>query len=107
MAILEDLERLLPIYYVCIVAFAPDLQRASFYSVTEFFPYSTTIKLLPLHYTHKRSYQALEPRYNAKKLSSALCLLSRTNSCKAATPVGTPDRTNYWFRLVQNDPAPA
>jgi hypothetical protein len=89
MVIFEDLGRLLPINYVCIIAFAPDLQRVSFYSVTEFLPYSTIIKVLLLHNTHKRSYRALEPHYDAEKLSSALCLLSRTNSGKAATPVGT------------------
>ena len=87
----KHLGQLPPINYVYIVAFAPNLQRASFYSVTEFLPYSTAIKLLPLHNTHERSYRALEPRYNAKKFSSALCLLSRTNSYKAATPVGTSD----------------
>ena len=63
----KHLGQLLPINYVYIVAFAPNLQRASFYSVTEFLPYSTAIKLLPLHNTHERSYRALEPRYNAKK----------------------------------------
>jgi hypothetical protein len=52
-AIFKDPGRLLPINYVCIVALAPNLQRASFYSVIEFLPYSTTIKLLPLHNTHK------------------------------------------------------
>jgi hypothetical protein len=87
----EDLGHLLPINYVCIAAFAPGLQRATFYSVTEFLPYSITMKLLPLHNTYKRSYRALEPRYDAEKLLSALCLLSRTNSCKAATLVSTSD----------------
>ena len=102
----KHLGQLPPINYVCIVAFAPNLQRAAFYSVTEFLPYSTAIKLLPLHNTHERSYRALEPRYNAKKFLLALCLLSRINLCKAVIPVGTSDRTNYRFRLVQNDPTP-
>lgn len=105
-AIFEDPGRLSSMNYVCIVAFAPDLQRASFYSVTKFLPYSITTKLLPLHNTHERFYRALEPLYDAEKLSSALCLLSRTNSCKAAIPVGPSERTIYRFRLLQNNPAP-
>jgi hypothetical protein len=64
-AIFEDPGHLSPINYVCVVAFASDLQRASFYGMTVFLPYSTTIKHLPLHNTHKRSHQALESRYDA------------------------------------------
>ena len=50
---------LLPINYVCIVAFAPNSQRASFYSVTMSLHYSTTIKLLPLTILILGSYLSL------------------------------------------------
>ena len=105
MAIFEDPGRLLLINYVCIVAFAPDLQGAFFYSVTEFLPYSTTTKLLQLHNTYERSYRALESHYDAEKLSSALCLLSRANSCKIITLVSTSDRGSFHSQLVQDSPA--
>lgn len=39
--------------YARVIAFEPDLQRASFHGVTGFLPPSTTAKLLPL-YTHNR-----------------------------------------------------
>jgi hypothetical protein len=55
----EHSERLNLEYYVRIVAFAPDLQRASFHSVTEFLHHSTTIKLAPLSNLIKGSYLSL------------------------------------------------
>ena len=39
--------------YARVVAFKPGLQRASFYSVTDFLPHSITAKLLLL-YTYRR-----------------------------------------------------
>jgi hypothetical protein len=44
----KHLNPFLPKNYVRIVAFAPNLQRAFFYSRTVFLPYSTTVKLLLL-----------------------------------------------------------
>jgi hypothetical protein len=58
-ATFKHLGPLLPINYICIVAFVPNSQRASFYSVIEFLPYSTTVKLLPLYNTYKWSYLSL------------------------------------------------
>ena len=46
------LGQLPPINYVYIIIFAPNLQRASIYSVIEFLPYSTAIKLLLLYNTY-------------------------------------------------------
>jgi len=43
----KRLEPFLPKNYVRIVAFAPNLQRAFFYSKTDFLPYSTAVNLLP------------------------------------------------------------
>lgn len=49
--------------YARVVAFKPDLQRASFHGVTDFLPYSTTVKLLsePQHFatimgSHRQPY---------------------------------------------------
>ena len=39
--------------YTRVIAIKPDLQRASFYSVIDFLPYSTTVKPL-LFYTYKK-----------------------------------------------------
>ena len=46
--------------YVPIVVFAACLQRALFYGVTKFLPYSTTIKLLPLIILIKGSYLGIQ-----------------------------------------------
>ena len=55
----KHLGQLPPINYIYIVTFAPNLQRASFYSIIEYLSSSTTIKLL-LHYnTYKWSYLSL------------------------------------------------
>lgn len=39
--------------YARVVAFEPDLQRASFYGMTDILPYTTIAKLLPL-YTYEK-----------------------------------------------------
>ena len=42
--------------HVCIIALTPDLQRVSFYSVTDFLHYSSTTKLIPSLILMKGSY---------------------------------------------------
>lgn len=53
--------------YDGVVAFEPDLQRASFHGISDFLPHSTTIKLLPL-YTHRKVLS--EPQDLATKMGS-------------------------------------
>ena len=55
----KHLEPFLPKNYIRIVAFAPNLHRAFFYSRIDFLPYSTTVKLLPLLILIIGSYSSL------------------------------------------------
>jgi hypothetical protein len=55
----KHLEPFLSKNYIRIVAFAPNLHRAFFYSRIDFLPYSTTVKLLPLLILIIGSYSSL------------------------------------------------
>ena len=76
--------------YARVVAFEPVLQKASFHGVTDFFPDSTTAKLLPL-YTYINKFLS-EPQNLATAMSSHcqphICC-SAQDSCRVATPIGT------------------
>ncbi|XTI90785.1 hypothetical protein V2W45_1411444 [Cenococcum geophilum] len=65
---------LLPINYVRIIAFAPSVQRASLYGITEFLPYSTTVKLLPLMILIKGSYLGLGALLHRLVISRCKCV---------------------------------
>src|SRR6266536_2221524 len=75
--------------HVRIVALTPDLQRVSFYSVTDFLHHSSTTELLPSLILIKGSYPSSKASHLYRKSSSALWLLWRANSCMIATRICT------------------
>ena len=104
-AALEHLEPFGPVNYGRIVAFSPGSLRVFVYGETISIRYSITMKSLPhTIYIYNGLIRALEPCYDDRKSSSALCLLSRANSYEVATPVGTSVQSNCRSWLVQNGP---
>jgi hypothetical protein len=77
----------------CIVALTPDLQRVSFYSVTDFLYHSSTTKLLLSLIFIKGSYPSSKASHLCRKSSLALWLLWRANSCMIATLICTSDES--------------
>ncbi len=63
--------------HVRIVALRPDLQRVSFYSVTDFLNHSSTTELIPSRMLIKGSYPTSEASLPCRKSISALWLLCR------------------------------
>ncbi len=91
--------------HVRIIAFTPDLQRVSFYSVTDFLYHSSTTELLPSLILVKRSYLTSKASHPCRKPLSALWLLWRANSCMITTRICTSDQSECRFWLVRNNPA--
>jgi hypothetical protein len=75
--------------HVRIVALTLDLQRVSFYSVTDFLYHSSTTELLPSLILIKGSYPSSKASHLCRKSSSALWLLWRVNLGKVATRIST------------------
>jgi hypothetical protein len=101
-AILKYRRPLLPKKYIRIIVFTFKLQRTFFSRKTMFLRRSNTIKLLLLIILINGSYPNLRGFQWPGKSSSALCLLSRANSCRVATPIGTSDRSDHQSWLVRN-----
>jgi hypothetical protein len=102
MATPAHLKPLLLENHVCIVALTPDLQRVSFYSVTEFLYHSSTTELILSLIFIKGSYPSSKALLLYSKSSLALWLLWRVNSGKVATWISTSSRSDYsndiWVR---------
>ena len=79
--------------HVYIVAIISDLQRVSFYSITDFLYHSSTTELIPSLILIKGSYPSDKPSLLCKKSLSVLWLLWRANSCMIATRICTSDQS--------------
>jgi hypothetical protein len=73
--------------HVCIIALTLDLQRVSFYSITDFLHYSSTTKLIPSLILIKKSNPSSKALLLYRKSLSAFWLLWRKNLGKVATQI--------------------
>ena len=87
--------------YIRIITFSPDLLRIFFRGEIISIRCSTTTKSSSFIAQIQISCQSLKSCYDNRKLSLSLWLLSRANSYKVATPVGTSDPSSCHFWLAQ------
>jgi hypothetical protein len=80
--------------HVCIIALTPDLQRVSFYSLIDFFYYSSTTELIPSSILIKESYLSSKALLQCRESSSALWLLWCVNLDKVAMQISTLSGSN-------------
>jgi hypothetical protein len=85
----------------CIIALTPNLQKVSFYRITDFLHYSFTTELIFSLIFIKESYLSSNALLRYRESSLALWLLWRVNSGKVATRISTSADN---FGLVQNSP---
>jgi hypothetical protein len=79
--------------HVRIVTLTSDLQRVSFYNITDFLYYSSTTKLLLFLILIKGSYPSSKALYLYRKSLSALWLLWRANLCMIVMRICTSDES--------------
>ena len=105
MATLRHFKPLLLENYNRIIAFMPNLQRVSFYSVIEFLYHSSTTKVIPSLILIRGSYLGCKASQLYGKLSSALWLLWRVQIQVRSRHGWVPrvEAINY-FGLARNDP---
>jgi hypothetical protein len=80
--------------HVRIVALTPDLQRVSFYSITDFLSHSSTTELMPSQILIEGSYPTSKASLPYRKLKSALWLLWRVNLGKVTARISTSSRSD-------------
>jgi hypothetical protein len=80
--------------HIHIVAFTPDLQRVSFYSIIEFLYHSFTTELILSLILIKGSYLSSKASLLCRKSLLVLWLLWRVNSGKVATRISTSSRSD-------------